>query len=120
MPLVFVKRNREKLPNEFLRPLMVAMPCIIAEALSTSSDEGRLTEEDIEVWTWDVRADDLDIGSYDIQVVIFANNYPERKARLEVSRKQIERWLQGNCPKGTCGLVWVVLQEPNSFGAFVS
>lgn len=115
MPFVVVNRNKKKLPDKVLSPIIKKLPEIVANALTAWTPEGKLTPNDIEVWVQDFGP--LDLNTKDIEIVIWANLYPEREANLPVRQKFITEKVKQLVSKGITGFVWVLLQ-PASFGEF--
>lgn len=97
MPLVLLKKdgkrfNRE--PGKFLLWEMVnKLPSIIADALSVPGTEGELTASEVEVYVSDFGP--LDIHNQPVEIVVFANEYPERLANLKERRDKITGKLKG-------------------------
>lgn len=120
MPLVMVKRNTNKMPDTIYVHITRYLREWTAEALSVPGTDGELTPQDVEIW--DSYRGVLDRGEADLQVVIFADKYPERVADLDkrqgwISRK-LATFLKGSGVEGVRGFVWILLQEPTSFGKF--
>lgn len=126
MPLVIVNRKQRKLDNQTFREVVKNLPAVVAEALTSTDIDGTLCSCDIEVWTRDARVDGLDFPdpldsdeSFDIQVVILVNAYPERVKNIVERRVQISKWLEDNLPQGIRGYVWILPQHNASFGTFL-
>lgn len=120
MPLVCVWRNSKKVSDEMIRVLVCALPEIVASALTVPDSDGALTKDDIEIRVSDIGS--FDISTKDLEVVIFAGDYPKRRANLDQRRERIIRGIKAlSNPEGivetVSGFVWVIL-SPNSFGEF--
>ena len=116
MPLVVVSKPKKWIPEEEFSKLMKNLPEIVADALACENPDGKLTPENIEVWVREPNKDD--IGSDKLQVLIFANRYPEREANLYERQKAItDRIKEMYRGLNIHGWVWVRL-APSSFGEF--
>jgi len=129
MPLVLLNRNPELLDDD-LTHLLGKMLCeAVAKALSIDDDpDGRLTPSDIEVVVRDVRPG-VDINYVTLAIIIFANDFPSRKANLDERREKIEAAIRDYFKTGPSSLarlgrelsmakqmfVWIRL-APASFG----
>jgi hypothetical protein len=120
MPLVFMKRSfRRMIPREgenFLE-VKVAMPQIVADALSAPADhDGELGPEDVNVWEMPMAAIAYgDICNCDLEIVIFAHNFPSRMANIDERRQQIIDKVRLILQKGTTFFVRVIC-SPTSWG----
>ena len=120
MPLVFVtaNRGRTELNENTLVELGTLLREWVAAELTCSDRDGDLTYEDIEVEIKQ-RRPRLDIGGerYDIQVTVFANDFPSRKANLSdrcaCINERLQQWTAGRWR----GYVWVLL-APAAFAEF--
>lgn len=83
MPLVLLKRDKEKYSdkNPRLRALVSLLPEMIAEALTVEGTPGELSASDVEVYVSNFGP--LDIYNKPIEIVILANEFPERLANLK-------------------------------------
>lgn len=115
MPLVTLRRS-QRVPDEVVDALVKAIPVAVSESLDCNDLGGDLTPDDIEVEVGTIGP--LDRNRYDICVNVIANDYPERKASLEVRRQHLQAALIRHIPGGLTGYVWVRLC-PASFGEFV-
>lgn len=106
MPLAIVSYREVVLDHGGIREVVEALPQLVANALSVKA--GPLVPGDIEVRTW--RVADMDIVHHDVGIVVFANRYPEREAKLEKSTEKIkasvEDLLAGT---GLTSYVWILL-----------
>ena len=127
MPLVLLDYDPNFVPSSLAGVLAKALPLMVADALYVDEEEdGRLTEDDIEVR---VRPHGpLDVGTMPLQITIFANEFPARAENLADRRAEICAKVRGylgayseipftNAPKGERGFVWVLLC-PASFETF--
>lgn len=120
MPFVYVRRNTEKVSDEMTAVLSRALPELVANALSVPNSDGELTKDDIEVEVRDIGS--LDVSTKDVEVIIWAGDYPERSINLDDRREQIIKGIKflsdPGIPSGiVSGFVWVML-SPSSFGEF--
>ncbi len=115
MPLVVVNRNPEKLDNELLKELVKSLPLSVALALTCDNPAGKLTAQDVEVWVQDFGP--YDINTKDVEIIIWANLYPERQTNLDFKREGILALVRSILPREIKGFVWILLQ-PASFGEF--
>lgn len=87
MPLVLVtvKEDNRNRPGwgRFVKPILRdILPKIIAEALSVPSvEQARLTPDEIEVKI--LEPGEFDVNTKNLEIVIFANYFPERQAILK-------------------------------------
>lgn len=120
MPLVIVNRNPYKVYSETLDALVLELPKLVTEALSIPNTDGELKHDDVEVWIRDQRRE-YESQHFDLEIVIFANQYPERLQNLDERREEIGRGIRyllslKKCDNVRC-FVWVLLQ-PGSFGMY--
>ena len=117
MPLVVVNHKRDRVLQSMAYKLAQVMPEIVACALDVrENEEAHLMAGDIEVW---VRESSLyDVNVKDLEIVIWANHYPERQANLadrkEVILNGVREFLR-DYDYNIYGFVWVLLQ-PAAFG----
>ncbi len=121
MPLVLVFHslrmvNDPKLSGKFLK-LVDELPAYTAAMLTAPSNpDAILTPEDIEV---KVRKNDsFDRNSKDVEVYIWASDFPERKCDLSSRCNALRHWVRG-CFEGksVCGFVYILL-APAAFCEF--
>jgi len=116
MPLVVVNKPNNGIPQEEFSKLMKHLPEIVANALTCESPDGKLTPNDIEAWVR--KPDQDDIGGDKLQILIFANLYPEREVNLPDRQKMITNHIKEMFQSlNIHGWVWVRL-APSSFGEF--
>ena len=96
------------------------MPKIVSQALDVSENEGaagKLTQDDIEVRC--TQRSLIDINSKDIEIVIWAHDFPSRRSNLEQRKEEILRGVRlviiASARTDISGYVWVLLQ-PTAFG----
>ena len=114
MPLVIVTRDPNTMNDAQALKLGPDLATIVAEALNAPNDEGgALTAKDIEVRFRDIGP--LDLNASPLEIEVFANDYPSRKANLEDRVDRICRELRIHPSVPTCaiddkgGFVWVFL-----------
>lgn len=126
MPLVHVYWNSWKVTGTDIRRIENALPDLVSNALSVSTDSSfppsevtvkgfemeKLTDKHTE------RDDDLrEPMSHDIEVVVWAHNYPERERSLEQLAATMASGVQKLAPEHCSGYVWLLLQ-PSAFTSF--
>lgn len=107
MPLVQVMTSREISGSE-ISDLVEAIPHVVARNLNVPGvDGGQLSTKEIDVV---IRNNGMfDMVSAECAVVIWANEFPERKANLEERTKNIVRELKGQLQPGILFYVWIML-----------
>ncbi|MBZ9571952.1 hypothetical protein KJA15_01260 [Patescibacteria group bacterium] len=98
-----------------IKELIDNLPGIVAEALSVPGTDGELTSDEIEVKFETFGP--FDVHSKDIEIIILANDYPERKKNLDERQTLIKEGVKRILYSGITGFVWV-LPLPGSFGEF--
>lgn len=89
-------------------------------AQELSGPEGspsHLTTEDVEVYVRRPQFGDVNLGHHKLEITVFANDFPERRANIDERRMQIEKRLLDSLPSGAHGYIWIIL-APASFGTF--
>ena len=56
-------------------------------------------------------------GKYDLQIVVFANEYPSRRANLDERCAELRERIRQALPDNLHGFVWVLL-SPAAFAEF--
>ncbi|MBU6388409.1 hypothetical protein KGQ72_00800 [Patescibacteria group bacterium] len=126
MPLVILKYNPNlRVGAVFLSELTNKLTEAVSGALDVPErEDARLTKGDIEVWVQE--SGSHDISTRDLEIVVWAHQYPERLANLEERKEQILRELRTFLAENgdlaehkttPSGFVWVLLQ-PTAFGTF--
>lgn len=114
MPLVQISRNPEVLPDHRLKDLLEVLPEIVSRGLHTpEAEDGKLTEDDIEVWVRDSHP--LDVNTRPLEIIITSNYFPERAKDLDSRRDYIAQSLRMAVPDELIGkqqsFVWILLCE---------
>jgi hypothetical protein len=117
MPLVALQYKRKSIRDKMLGKLARALPTIVAGALDIPENRNaRLTPAEIEVWVMESGKHDVNVK--DIEIIIWAHDYPERLANLEARKETIldgvRTFLAAN-NQSLSGFVWVLLQ-PSAYG----
>jgi hypothetical protein len=123
MSQVFIRRRPGRVPDIAIEKLVEAMPAIVANALNVPERvEGRLTPEEIEITVVDHGK--FDTHTLDLEITIFANDYPERRENLESRNLMIINDLKSAqvvkdyyLALDKQAFVWVLLM-PGSFSVF--
>lgn len=120
MPLVMVKSNSAKVPGTILSHITLYLREWTAEALSVPDTDGELHPNEVTVHASD--SNGFDRTCADLEVTVFANWYPARAANLDERRQllaeKLRTFLAGSRTLGVSGSVWILLQDPTSFGGF--
>lgn len=119
MPLTLIQYKPSRFTEEGIQMIASQMPKIVASALHSPRDgeAASLVPNDIEVWC--TESGKLDVNTKDLEIIIWAQEFPDRKATLERRKDEIIRDVRklfsknggGRIP----GFVWVLLQ-PTAFG----
>lgn len=112
---IYVGENAREFLGLPLPKLVKNLPPIVAEALSVPGTEGELAPGEIEIKVESFGP--RDIHTKDIEIIVWANEYIERKRNLKERQEIITRKVRELLPPDTTGFVWVLLQ-PGSFGEF--
>lgn len=119
MPLVLLQYKQLAFLEEVVEKLAKALPGIVAPNLNLSECErltGGVTPEDIIVRC--IKGGKMDTNSKDIEIIIFAHDFPERKQNLEERKdaiiKEVRQFLK-NYNRSISGFVWILL-APSAFG----
>lgn len=119
MPLVVVGYNPVAVDKTLVGILRKVLPGVVAKKLTCRDHDGQLAAEDIEVWFQEVQP--FDVYQHDLMVIIWANEYPDRRRNLDERREGIGRYVrevvQREGMDDIRGYVRVLLQ-PASFGEF--
>ena len=120
MPLAQVLANdgHELLTQEKLRKFSQSLRDLVAEALTCDDDGGKLSATDIEV-KLNYRDANRDFGGevYDVQVTVWANDFPGRRANLQDRCSRLNQQVKVYLPSGVSGYVWILL-APAAFAEF--
>ncbi len=113
MPLVMV---HDASNSEVLLDVTRALPALVAQALHVEEDPAaHLTANDVEVWVRGHHPHDK--CTQGIEIVVWANLFPERNANLEERTEMIAKGVRAilaQVSPGVKGFVWVLLQ-PGAF-----
>jgi len=119
VPLALLQYKTDRSLKEIAENLAKELPAIIAPNLTVSNRErhnGQVTTDDIIVWV--VEGGKADVNSKDLEIIIWAHDFPERSANLEERKdtiiKGILEFLR-DYDRNVSGYVWVLLQ-PTAFG----
>ena len=117
MPFAKVMFDEEKVGERDLRKLGELLPYIIAKHLGIGGTSANLSPGDIEIEFSSFGP--FDIHSKDVQIIIWANEYPERAVDLDARRRAISDHLAHSMSSGSTGInsrrincfVWILLQQ---------
>ena len=119
MPLTLVQYKTDRGLKELAETLAKALPRIVAPALNLPERkglDGLVTPSDIIVWC--VEGGQTDVNTKDLEILIWAHDFPERKANLEERKetilKGVRRFL-ADYDRNVSGFVWILLQ-PSAYG----
>lgn len=121
MPLVIVLRNPRRVDHNLVKSFADELPKIVSDALTTKCSQGQLTADEVEVWIRDAKL--LDVNTRDLEIIIWAGDYPERRVNLAERREKIvsgvKKIINSSFKSSAIhGFVWVLL-NPSSFEEFV-
>lgn len=105
MPVVTIKRNPRVIPDVMLEKIVLTLSINTANALTC--EEGVLTEEDIMVEVSDVGS--YDRNCKDINILVFAHDYPSRRVKLDRAQLLISRALEVYLPQSASWYIWIIL-----------
>jgi hypothetical protein len=115
VPQIVVNRGPGVSDSVFKR-FIDNLPEFVASALTCENPNGKLTAADVELWSRKFD-DQWDRGWKNLQIIVFANEYPERRVNLDTRRKILQDAIRALLPPDIHGWVWVRL-APSSFGEF--
>lgn len=120
MPVVLVTANRglSGLDETILVQLGHWLRLWVAEALTCDHPDGHLTPPDVEVEIKE-RHTRFSIGGekYDLQITVWANDFPSRKANLKERCHEVQGRVRDWCAGRWKGYVWILL-APAAFEEF--
>lgn len=113
MPLVVVQYNPNCVPEHVLMSIIKALPESVADALHLEKKRGaHLSPGEVEVRAQKVGQ--YDMNTTDLAISIWANDFPERRASLEMRRRQIAegvRRVLADYSLNIRGYVWLMLHD---------
>lgn len=108
MPLVRIAINPRKVFPGWVGKLCEVLAVTVSDALSTN-DGGTLRPEDVMIEVSQVEHDLFSRNLKDCGVMIYAHDYPERRANLDERRRKIALEVVKYLPAGASWFVWVWL-----------
>lgn len=118
MQLVSVRYRTGEIPNEFLVKLVSKLPGVVASALDVGGQDPHKYVSAADISIDPVAMGELYVSSYHLEIIVWANDFPERRANLDKRKEFIRLWVQ-NCLDeagfATKGVVWLLL-APGAFG----
>lgn len=116
MPLVHLQRDPQIVNDRIVKEIADALPAIVATALDVPENpDARLTANDIEVLIRDKHY--LDVNTPPLSVIVYAQDFPERKKSLNDRRIAIAGGIRMHKPTDIHGFVWIFLGD-TSYGEF--
>jgi|GEM_PF-6099547 len=116
MALILIRYSEYAQESGALKKAQQILPRIVSDCLSVSG-EGKLIPADVDIWSLPCSGEDCDPNDSDLQVVIFADLYPERVEVLQKAEEKIQQRLTAKLPARIRGYVWILLC-PAAFGEF--
>lgn len=118
MPIVYLRYKQDRILRPTLDELVSRLPALVASALHVpgSDEDKHLVPSDVEVVVREVGL--LDVNSLDLEIIIWANEYRDRRLNLEARKDAILEGVRAclnGCRPKLEGYVWVML-VPGSFG----
>ncbi|MDP2789790.1 MAG: hypothetical protein Q8O51_01545 [bacterium] len=112
-----MKRNHPDIPDLEVYAVAQRLKWLVAKHLSAPADGGELRPDEVEV---DVHErNHLDIAGKDIQIVVFAHDYPSRKQNLEQRKDLMLEDLKGFINSKYSVFLWILLC-PSAYGEFAA
>lgn len=111
MPQVFLKYRRD-VPDGVIYKLAQDLPEIVARELDCGG-QGALIANDVEVTV--LKKGPYDVMTRHIEIIIWANDYPKRRANLKKRQQKIAGAVRKITNHG--GWIWVLLGH-GAFGQF--
>jgi len=116
MPWIEVYRDPKVISGALLGKIVSLLPSAVARAFDVPEElDGRLTEKDIEVKTFEFNP--YDIHSQPLAIIIRTEEFAARRENLKQRRETVEAAIREQCPENVHGFVWVRPVE-GSFGEF--
>ncbi len=119
MPLTILQYKPDRGLKELAEKLAQALPEIVAPQLTLAGHErheGQVTSADIIVRC--VEGGKADVNTKDLEIMIWAHDFPERASNLEDRKNAIIKGIRAflaDYDRNVSGYVWVLLQ-PTVFG----
>ena len=121
MPVAVLQFNPNRIPEVEAARLARELPDIIAPNLNLPEKvrhDGQVTPEDIIVWCDPGHA--LDVNTKDIEILIWAHDFPERRENIEDRKEAILDGVRASLAhvdykRKIDGYVWILLQS-TAFG----
>jgi hypothetical protein len=121
MPLVLLQYKKGRRLKKIAKHIAEHLPGIVAPYLNVEGrnrHDGGVTADEIIVRCTESNA--LDVNTADLEIVIFAHDFRERKATLEKRKdgiiKNIHILLRWHHRPDLSGFVWIIL-APTAFGS---
>lgn len=113
MPLIQIRYNPSAIPIEATGALRETLPGVAAKAL-TCAESIKCTPKQI-MLEFD-RMNALDLNCKDINIRVWAHDYPSRRDSLDLAREHIAKELLRHIPTGASWYVWM-LPMASSYGS---
>jgi len=118
MPIVIVSRNPETVSDDLLGEILANLPAIVAGRLTCEDPGGELTVMDVEVWV--LNSGPFDVNTKDLEIIIWANLFPDRLVNLDHRNAQMcsDLYQNAHIPVRIKGFIWTLLQN-GSYTEFI-
>jgi len=113
MPLIQIRYNPSVIPIEATGALRETLPDVAAKAL-TCAENIKCSPEQIMLEF--ARMNALDFNCKDINIRVWAHDYPSRRDILDLAREHIAKEVLKHIPTGVSWYVWV-LPVASSYGS---
>jgi hypothetical protein len=119
MPLTVLQYKIDRGLKELAEKLAETLPSIVAPNLSLSErdlHDGKLTPDEIMVWCRESKK--ADQNGKDLEIIVFAHDFPERRENLEARKDTIiegVRKFLSDYDRNVTAAVWVLL-APTAYG----
>ncbi|RXG91885.1 hypothetical protein [Bradyrhizobium vignae] len=113
MPLIQIRYNASAIPVEAISALRETLPAVAAKAL-TCADNIKCVPKDIMLEFERMSA--FDLNCKDINIRVWAHDYPSRREILDLAREHIAKEVLKHVPTEVSWYVWM-LPMPSSYGS---
>jgi hypothetical protein len=114
VPLAHITYNPNTITSDILDRLRDVLPSVASQALSTGKKDGYVGPKDIMLRFYQLGR--WDRNNHDVNVEVFAHDFPERRGDLARRRELISVPVYALLPEGRTGHVWVWLGKTDYAG----